>query len=281
MLEMTVDYVSPQELANAMLESGAKKAKLSVSDMLVRGVLSGAFLGMAATLSDAATLATGDALVGAIMFSFGFVIIALLNLELFTGCCVMLPFAAFGGRASTGEVLRNWIFVWIANLIGSLLYGALYAAAATKFFTAAPDPVGAKVVAVGVAKVMPYMHAGLAGWCTALVKGVLCNWLVALASVFALISRSTMGKIVAAWLPITAFVALGFEHSVANMFDIGGAMMLGAPITVGQWMFWNEIPVTIGNIIGGMIFTGLALYVTFKPDTSKAAAPAGMAVAAE
>ncbi|HTJ89528.1 MAG TPA: formate/nitrite transporter family protein [Acidocella sp.] len=281
MLEMTVDYVSPQELANAMLESGAKKAKLSVSDMMVRGVLSGAFLGMAATLSDASTVATGDALVGAIMFSFGFVIIALLNLELFTGCCAMLPFAAFGGRASTGQVLRNWIFVWIANLIGSLIYGALYAAATTKFFTAAPDPVGAKVVAVGVAKVVPYMHAGIAGWWTALVKGVLCNWLVALASVFAMISRSTIGKIVAAWLPITAFVALGFEHSVANMFDIGGAMMLGAPITVGQWMIWNEIPVTIGNIIGGMIFTALALYVTFKPDTSKAAAPAGVAVAAE
>ena len=110
--------------------------------------------------------------------------------------------------------------MYIGNLIGSLIYGFLYAAASTKFFTDAPDPVGAKVVAVGIAKVVPYMHAGVAGWWTALVKGVLCNWLVALASVFALVSRSTIGKIVAAWLPITAFVALGFEHSVANMFAI-------------------------------------------------------------
>jgi formate/nitrite transporter len=192
----------------------------------------------------------------------------------------MLPFAAFGGRATTGQVLRNWVFVYIGNLIGSLIYAFLYAATSTKFFTDAPDPVGAKVVAVGVAKVMPYMHAGLAGWGTALVKGVLCNWLVALASVFALVSRSTIGKIVAAWLPITAFVALGFEHSVANMFDIPGAIILGAPISISQWLVWNEIPVTIGNIIGGMIFTGLALYVTYKP-TQSAAAPAGIAVAAE
>jgi formate transporter len=280
-LEMIVDYLSPLELTSSMLESGVKKAKLGVSDMLIRGVLAGAFLGMAATLADAATVATGDALIGAIMFSFGFIFIALLNLELFTGACVMVPFAAFAGRASAGQVLRNWVFVYIGNLIGSLIYGFLYAAATTKFFTSAPDPVGAKVVAVGIAKVVPYMHAGAAGWWTALVKGVLCNWLVALASVLALVSRSTLGKIVAAWLPITAFVALGFEHCVANMFDIAGAMMLGAPITIGQWLIWNQIPVTIGNIIGGMIFTGLALYVTYKPDTSKAAAPAAMAMAAE
>jgi formate/nitrite transporter FocA (FNT family) len=99
--------------------------------------------------------------------------------------------------------------------------------------------------------------------------------------VLALVSRSTVGKIVACWLPITAFVALGFEHCVANMFAIPGAMMLGAPITVGQWLIWNQIPVTIGNIIGGMICTGLALYVTYKPDTSKAVAAAPLAVAAE
>jgi formate/nitrite transporter len=281
MLEMTLDYVSPLELTGSMLESGAKKARLSVSDMLIRGMFAGALLGMAATLSDAAAVATGDALIGAVMFSFGFVMIALLNLELFTGCCVMLPFAAFGGRATSGQVLRNWVFVYIGNLIGSLLYAIIYAAANTKFFTGAPDPVGAKVVAIGIAKVVPYMHGGAAGWGTALLKGVLCNWLVALASVLALVSRSTIGKIVACWLPITAFVALGFEHSVANMFDIPAAMMLGAPITVGQWLIWNEIPVTIGNIIGGMIFTGLALYVTYKPDTSKASSAAGVPVAAE
>src|ERR1700691_5063952 len=119
MLEMTLDYVSPLELTSSMLESGAKKANLSVSDMLIRGAFAGALFGMAATLSDAAAVATGDALVGAVMFSFGFVMIALLNLELFTGCCVMLPFAAFGGRATGGQVLRNWIVVFIGNLIGS------------------------------------------------------------------------------------------------------------------------------------------------------------------
>jgi formate/nitrite transporter FocA (FNT family) len=172
------------------------------------------------------------------------------------------------------------VFVYIGNLIGALIYGFLYAATSTKFFTDAPDPVGAKLVAIGMAKVMPYMHAGAAGWGTALVKGVLCNWMVALASVMALTSRSTVGKIVAAWLPIMSFVAMGFEHCVVNMFAIPTAMMLGAPISISQWLVWNQVPVTLGNIIGGLILTGLALYVTYKP-TQSATTPATMAVAAE
>jgi formate/nitrite transporter len=264
-----------------MADSGAKKAKLSISDMLIRGALSGGFLAFAASLADAATVATGNALVGAILFPVGFILIALLNLELFTGACAMLPFGAFAGRASWGQVARNWVFVYIGNLIGALIYAALYAATSTKFFTDAPDAVGAKVAAVAVAKVVPYMHAGEAGWATAFVKGLLCNWMVSLGSVMALISRATIGKIVAAWLPIMAFVAMGFEHCVVNMFAIPAGIMLGAPVTVSQWLEWNQIPVTLGNIAGGMLLTGLALYVTYKPGTVAVATPIGERAAAE
>jgi formate/nitrite transporter len=274
-----LDYVSPLELTSAMAESGAKKARLSVSDMLIRGALSGAFLAFSASLADAATVATGDALIGALLFPIGLIIIALLNLELFTGACAILPFGAFAGRASWGQVARNWIFVYIGNLIGALIYGFLYAATSTKFFTAAPDPVGAKVAAVAIAKVVPYMTAGGAGWATAFTKGVLCNWMVSLGSVLALMSRSMIGKIFVAWMPIMAFVAMGFEHCVVNMFAIPTGIMLGAHISVGQWLAWNQVPVTLGNIVGGMLLTGLALYVTYKPGTAAATPRAVPAVA--
>ena len=112
------------------------------------------------------------------------------------------------------------------------------------------------MAAVAVAKVVPYMHAGGAGWATAFVKGLLCNWMVSLGSVMALISPPAIGKIVAAWLPIMAFVAMGFEHCVVNMFAIPAGIMLGAPISVSQWLEWNQIPVTLGNIAGGLLLTG-------------------------
>jgi formate transporter len=276
-----VDYVPPLELTSAMLDNGIAKAKLGVSDMLIRGALAGAFVSLGITVDAAAGVLSGNGLVGALLFPFCFILIALLGLEFFTGNCALLPFAAFAGRASLGQVLRNWVFVYIGHLIGALLYGFLYAAISTKFFTTAPDAVGAKVMAIGLAKVTPYVHAGAAGWWTALVKGMFACWMVSLAAVMALISRSVIGKIVAAWLPIMAFLVMGFEHCVVSMFTIPTAIMLGAPITVSQWLIWNQIPVTIGNILGGMICTGLALYVTYKPDTSKTEATAPLAVAAE
>src|ERR1700687_3979202 len=97
------------------------------------------------------------------------------------------------------------------------------------------------------------------------VKGILCNWLVCLGVVMAMTSTSTVGKIVATWLPIFTFFALGFEHTVVNMFIIPTGMMLGAKVSVYQWWVWNQIPVPLGNFVGGFVFTGLALYSTFNP----------------
>jgi formate/nitrite transporter FocA (FNT family) len=91
---------------------------------------------------------------------------------------------------------------------------------------------------------------------------LLCNWMVTIGTVLAFVSRSTAGKIFAMWLPITTFFALGFEHSVVNMFVIPAGMMLGAPVSTAQWWFWNQIPVTIGNILSGAVLTGAALWYT-------------------
>lgn len=109
------------------------------------------------------------------------------------------------------------------------------------------------------------MALGLNGWNTALVKGILCNWMVALGTVLAFVSRSTVGKVVAMWLPIMIFFAHGYEHSIVNMFVMPAAMLMGEPITLANWWIWNQIPVTVGNIVGGAVFTGLALYITHKP----------------
>jgi formate transporter len=94
-------------------------------------------------------------------------------------------------------------------------------------------------------------------------------------------SRSTMGKIVAAWLPIFTFFALGYEHSIVNMFVIPAGMLLGAKVTIADWWIWNQIPVTIGNFVGGALFTGLALYLTYKPSPSSSVEVARREPAAE
>ncbi len=258
-----MDWLNPSALAGAMLEAGTKKANLSTKTILLTGILSGMFLGFTTTLFVNALVATGDAVVAALFFPVGFILLVLLGLELFTGNAALLPYAQMGGRISGGQVVTGLITVYIGNLIGSLIYALIFAAVDTKFFTDAPSPVGAKVVAIATAKVLPYMAAGAAGWGTAFLKGVVCNWMVSLGAVMALVTRSTIGKIFAMYLPIMAFVAQGFEHCVVNMFVIPCGIMLGAKVSVAQWLVWNELPVTLGNIVGAVIITAAGLYLSF------------------
>jgi formate transporter len=107
---------------------------------------------------------------------------------------------------------------------------------------------------------------------TVFVKAILCNWMVCLAIVAAMTTSSTIGKIACAYMPVFIFFAQGFEHTVVNMFVIPTGMLMGANVSVAEWWLWNQIPVTIGNLVGGFIFTGLALYITHKPRVSAAAA---------
>jgi formate/nitrite transporter FocA (FNT family) len=117
---------------------------------------------------------------------------------------------------------------------------------------------------------------------TVFVKAMLCNWLVCLAVVLAMTTTSTIGKIACAWMPVFIFFAQGFEHSVVNMFIIPTGMMMGAKVTVANWWLWNQIPVTLGNVVGGFAFTGLALYATYKPHgAGKVLAPTPTGVPAE
>jgi formate/nitrite transporter FocA (FNT family) len=107
---------------------------------------------------------------------------------------------------------------------------------------------------------------------------MLCNWMVCLAIVMTMTTASTIGKIAAAWMPMLIFFGQGFEHSVVNMFVIPTGIMMGAKVSVADWWLWNQIPVTLGNLVGGSIFTGLALYLTHRPRpvVRPAVAPAGV-----
>jgi formate/nitrite transporter len=265
-----MDSLKPTQIAAAMVQAGVVKAQLSISDLLLRGFLSGALLGFATSLALGAAVQTGLLLVGALIFPVGFVMIVLLGLELVTGSFALVPLAVITGRSTVGNMLANWFWVFIGNLIGSLVYGALLAIVLTNAFHTAPDPVGARIIALAQAKTTGYAAIGGAGLLTAFVKGILCNWMVCLGVVMAMSSTSTIGRIAGAWMPILIFFAQGFEHSVVNMFVIPTGMMLGAKVSFSDWWLWNQIPVTLGNVLGGFVFTGLALYVTYGRD---AAAP--------
>jgi formate transporter len=269
-----MDYVKPADVVSAMIAAGKTKAALSPRDLVIRGMLSGGLLGAATSLAFGATLTTGQPIVGAVIFPVGFVMIVLLGLELVTGSFAVVPLAKFEGTATTRIVMANWAWVFLGNLIGSVVYGGLFAIALTNMGTTAPAGVAASVIKIAETKTIAYEAMGLAGIVTAFVKAMLCNWLVCLGVVMAMTSGSTIGKIAAAWLPIVTFFAQGYEHSVVNMFVIPTGMMMGAKVSVIEWWVWNQLPVTLGNLAGGLLFTGFALYATYKPATAMAPLPA-------
>src|SRR4029077_5687890 len=122
-----------------------------------------------------------------------------------------------------------------------------------------------QLVTVSEAKTLGYAKLGAHGMVVVLARAILCNWMVTLGVAMAMTSQSTIGKIAAMWLPILTFFAQGFEHSVVNMFMIPTGMMLGAKVSAADWWLWNQLPVTLGNFVGGFLFTGLFLYWTYKP----------------
>jgi formate/nitrite transporter len=275
-----MDYQTPPEVVRALIEGASRKAGLSALDLLVRGALSGAILGVATSLAITATAQTGLPIVGALIFPVGFVMIVLLGLELVTGNFASMPLGQLNGSLGAAGVLRNWSWVFLGNLLGSLAYGVLLAATLTMTWSSPPGGIADKIVALTEAKTLAYASHGGAGMATAFVKAMLCNWMVSMGVVMGLIAQSTVSKVLAAWLPITIFFAHGFEHAVVNMFLIPTGILLGAKTTIADWWVWNQIPVTLGNLVGGFLFTGLALYVTYGAK-GKSAALEGAGAAAQ
>src|SRR5947209_2468288 len=264
------DYVNPKELMQEAVQLAKRKSDLPVRDMLIRGILAGAFLGYATSLVFVVLSQGLPPIVGALLFPVGFVILVLLGMELVTGNFALLPAGVMAGTVRFTKMLRNWGWVYFGNLIGSVLYAALFYLAITNWRTGNGGAVADLLKQVAQKKTVAYLALGASGWGTALVKAILCNWMVTIGAVLAMVSRSTLGKIAAMWLPIMTFFALGFEHSVVNMFLIPSGMILGAPISLGQALFWNLLPVTLGNLFAGTLLTGVALYVTYPTEKDTA-----------
>ena len=268
------DYVSPKELMQEAVQLAKRKSELPARDLLIRGILAGAFLGYATSLVFVVVSQGLPPIVGAILFPVGFVILVLLGMELVTGNFALLPAGVMAGTVRVTKLLRNWGWVYLGNFMGSVLYAVLFYLVITNWRTGNGGAVADLLKQAAQKKTLAYAALGYSGWGTALVKAVLCNWMVTIGAVLALVSRSTVGKIAAMWLPIMTFFALGFEHSVVNMFLIPSGMILGASISLGQALFWNLLPVTLGNLFAGTLLTGVALYVTYPTEKPTAASQA-------
>ena len=271
-------------------DAGKYKVGLPVWNMIVRGFMSGAYIAMGgalATVCSTGVMATDVALrsgfasagmaqfmLGAV-FPVGLIITIMTGAELFTGDAMLAPMAAFIHKVSWGAVLNLWLWVYIGNLIGSIVFAYIMAYGPCVSFDAAGTATltafGARAIAIATAKTS-YI-SGMALW-SVFVKGIGCNWLVNLAVLLGICADDAIGKIVGIWFPIFAFVATGFEHSVANMYFIPtGIFCTGldptkAVDTVNWVAMWtnNLIPVTLGNIVGGMLFVGIIYWVAFRKE---------------
>ena len=267
-----MDYVLPNELVDGMIAAGGKKATVSVKNLLLRGFYSGAILGLAVILALTVGIQSKLPFLGSVLFPFGFASIVLFGMELVTGNFALLPMATWAGKSTWSATFRNWSWVWIGNFIGTLLVAVIMAISLTSGGTVDPSADGGvwqkvaqKIISLNIANVeKKYEALGSLGFFLAILRGVVANWLVCLGVTMALVSKSVPGKILACWLPITAFQTLGMEHIVVNQFLHTAGPILGSGVPFYKVIFWNFLPVTIGNIFGGMVFIGMLFYSTHR-----------------
>jgi formate/nitrite transporter len=262
--EPTVDYVKTPQLVDTIIETGAAKGVLPLGQLFVRGMLGGAFLAYGTSMAFFGVAQGMIPIMAALLFPTGFIVINILQTDLATGYFCYVPIAALHGRISFFGVCRAFVAVYCANLVGSLIYAWILWAALTMIGNA-PDASGIGAVAMKTAnaKVTHYIPFGAAGWWTCFIKGILCNWWVSMGVILPFATRSAFGKALLTFVPIYMFFCMGWEHLIVNMYIMPFAMLMGAQITWGQWWLWNEIPTTLGNFVGGFLFTGLAVAWTY------------------
>jgi formate/nitrite transporter len=264
-------YLVPSEFVTKMVDAGESKIHMATRDALIRAYMAGAILALAAVFAVTASVQTGSPLVGAILFPVGFCMLYLLGFDLLTGVFVLTPLALIDKRpgVTLNGVLKNWGIVFIGNFLGALTVAFLMSVVFTYGFSTAPSKVGLAIGGIGEARTLGYAQYGLAGWMTIFVRGMLCNWMVSTGVVGAMISTTVSGKVIAMWMPIMLFFGMAFEHSVVNMFLFPSAMMMGGNFSIMDYMIWNEIPTVLGNLVGGLAFTGLTLYTTHLKTAPK------------
>ncbi len=259
-----MSYLPPTEFVRKMVDAGHSKILMSTRDTLLRGFMGGALLALGAVFAVTVTQQTGSPVLGAILFPLGFCTLYLHGYDLLTGVFVLSFLAWLDKRpgVTIGGVLRNWGLVFAGNFLGALTVATMMAIVFTFGFSAEPSPVGKIIATIGESRTLGYKDHGAAGMLTLFIRGVLCNWMVSSGVVGAMVATTTGGKVLAMWMPITLFFGMAFEHSVVNMFLFPSGLMMGGDFSVGDYLIWNELPTVIGNLIGGITFTGLTLYST-------------------
>ena len=271
-LDMEKRYLTPAETVRMIVDNGKRVLTQSRLRTLVLSLLAGFYIGFGAELATVvtqdATAFTGKgmaALLGGSVFSLGLMLVVICGAELFTGNS-LLTSSALHGEITWRHLLENWGIVIVGNLAGSLFFAGLMFE--SQLWT--NGNLADHSIKIAAAKCqLPFT--------VALVRGILCNWLVCLAVFMATAARDVSGKMLACYVPIMAFVASGFEHSVANMYFIPTGLLLaeemGREVPGLSWVACfrdNLLPVTLGNILGGVLFVAFAYwYVHLKVDEAR------------
>lgn len=266
-----MSYLAPSEFAVKVVDAGESKLHMATRDVIIRAFMAGAILAISAVFAITIGIQTGVPLIGALLFPVGFCMLYLLGYDLLTGVFVLTPLAWIDKRAGVTipRILKHWGWVFLGNFAGALTVAVLMAVVYTYGFATEPNEIGNKIAHIGESRTLGYKEYGLGGWLTIFIRGMLCNWMVSLGVIGAMISTSVSGKFIAMWMPVMLFFAMGFEHSVVNMFLFPFAMMMGGNFSVMDYLLWNEIPVALGNLVGGLALTGLALYTTHVKTAPK------------
>ena len=268
---------TPAEIIEANVKAGEGKGNLPLGKMILMGMLAGAFIAIGGAASNTAAHAIENVgvarTVAGAIFGVGLMLVVFMGAELFTGNCLMIT-SVMDKKITWAKAIRNLVVVYFSNLLGALIFDALLVYSGNLNYTS--GLLGAYTIKVAIGKIaLSPMQC--------ITSGILCNILVCFAVLMAVAAKDIVGKIWAIFLPIWAFVICGFEHCVANMFYIPAGMMAKAnPVYVEKAIeaygltmeqiegltainsLANFIPVTIGNIIGGMIFVGLPMYMIHK-----------------
>ncbi len=250
---------APNDIAKEVVKAGKSKASLSIGRMLLLGMFAGAFIALAGVGATFGNVYVNK-VVGACIFPAGLAMVVVAGSELFTGNNLMIV-ALLKREITFGQMLKNWFFVYLGNLIGAVLVAGIVVLAGTF------DGISDTVINTAVAK------TGL-GFGEAMLRGVLCNFLVCIAVWMAFGAKTVGGKIAAVFFPVMLFVLCGFEHSIADMFYVPAGLfsaffrgMVVDGLSVWSFLIRCLLPVTIGNVIGGAALVGTGYYLSYLRKT--------------
>ncbi|TFV64958.1 UNVERIFIED_ORG: formate/nitrite transporter family protein [Bacillus sp. AZ43] len=269
----------PAEMARVAAETGAKKTHRTWDRVLVSAFLAGAYISFGALVAitvssglDPSTWGTLPTLFMGAAFTLGLVLVLIAGSDLATGNMMLVPLGAMHGRIGVGDVAKNLTLVLLGNLLGALLV-AFFLAVQTGVIGDADATGNAGLTYDRLAEIAEGKAAGHTAWETFL-RGVGCNWLVCLAVWMSLAAQSVSGKIIAIFFPIMAFVAMGFDHVVANMFFLPAAIWAGVPELGWNDALYNWLLAGAGNLVGAVVFVSTSYWYLFLRDKPAEVTPA-------